>query len=283
MGIKDEALDYQRQRHMVLAREASGFDEGGSALLGSGVSLVTSQRLIANAGDGASNAGGTTITVGSAGFADVLVGDYITFGDASPATTRVTARTDTTVTVAAVANALRGQTGQDWAVNRRAGFEAAKFTAEDSVVRHSFPIPSHWDAFDDIELKLQYMATGLTAADTQTFAVQYAAVTPGTADFLSEGLVDLEDGADATHDFDAALDGAIIDLAVPGRIPASAIKKGDWLTVTVSLDDTDATISSTSNEQIFLHAIVFEYTPKLTIGRGADARPYQASDRRDLY
>jgi len=286
MGIKDEFIDYQRQRHAVLGCDMSGFGSDGSDFFGTSASRENAELRTASGGDGHANAAGTVITVGNAGFADVLVGDYIVHGDLAsfvfgepPVTRRINARTDTTVTVAALPGYLRNRADQEYAVTRYTSSKVARFTGEGGMARHSFPIPSHWDTHDDLSLKLHVVMLNLSANDTQTFVVQYGVSTPGKDRIDTGNLVGLEDGANTTYDFDAALNGTIVELDVPGRIPASAIKKGDWLTVAVELDDSDSNINSSRN-LIGLYALVFEYTPRLTVGHGADVHLYRADDRR---
>lgn len=269
MGIKDQAIDWQRQRHTVAAKDFSCFDTSGNGILDGNAELSDVEVVVANGTDAGSNAAGTTITVGSNGFADVIVGDVVLFGDSSPVRATVTARTNTTATVAAVETAKRSQTAQDWVVYRPVGLVGAELTAQGAAVSHIMRLPSHWDARQDLIVAPSVMATDGAGAALPSFTLTYGVVADGD---LLHGT--LPPTGDYPHSLGDAVTVTARDriqrLRGADPVPATALSKGAW--VGLRAEQSDSSTPSNSR-RLWIVSFELDHALKMTTGAGAKGRP----------
>ena len=278
MAVKDSAMAYQRQRWTLPAHLLSGIKQSDGDILAESTAVLSElESVLASGTDGTSNAGGTTVTVGDDGFANVLVGDYIVFGDTSPDRKKVTARTDTTVTIAALDPSLRSQTAQDWRIFRPQGLMVAQMKADDDTLVHVFKLPSHFDAQQDLELFVHFTAIDAADDDEIKWIGGYKGLAVGAA--AGDGWTNL---GEVAYEWKATdTDSGLIEASL-GTIPHAALHKGGLLGVRVQLSETDMTITG-EIERLFVESLELEYTPKWTTGAGAEARPYRRPQRGDRW
>ena len=276
MPIKDFSMAYQRQRHTVAAKELSCVLADGNTASGvaGSAALGRLDYFITSGSGGGSNAAGTVITEASA-FENVVVGDRIVFGSTGPDSRTITARTNNTVTVAALTSSLRNQNSQDWRVYRSLGVLGLEFFADDDALRHHIALPSNWDTQDDLDLYLHFVLLGGADNDENEWTASYVGTAPDGS--LTGAYTAL---SAAGHTLDTATDAAGDLLTVKlGTVPASALHKGGMLAVNVALDTdmslSSATTSNVATERLWVTGLSYEYTPKWTTGSGANARPYQ--------
>ena len=143
------------------------------------------------------------------------------------------------------------------------GFWGIDMAKAGETIVHSFKAPDTWDFNREIGVTIEWSSGSTTTADDVHWIARFKAIGLGEAitgpaetDTLDTAIAAETIGADATAYGLRNSPRGIIDAGAAG------IKRGDRLVISVEADVADPAT-------LFLHAIIFDFMPKLTRGPGA--------------